>query len=263
MKRFKQIRENINEISRSMTPMKNKFGARNIDAKKMDAYKKFAKSKNIDDSSIRMAMANPNAGESKKMMKNKDFAKAMKMYKDASLDESIDERDSQNAMKRKSMDAVRGARFKQQNPNMVPARDPKKHKTTQQYNKAIGRALRTQSVNAEANIKEYHHDDAAKARAKVAVRKTAEIRKRHADEIKKGIRLPDYSKKQKQNNSYQPEDSDAVKAFLAKGGKIKKLPPAKAQGYHGKDDPGQGMHGMMDKPDTKGFKKDKYVRSMK
>ena len=132
MKKFKEIRENINEISRSMTPMKNKFGARNIDAKKMDAYKKFAKSKNIDDSSIRMAMANPNAGESKKMMKNKDFAKAMKMYKDASLDESI--------------------------------------------------------------------DDAAKARAKVAVRKTAEIRKRHADEIKKGIRLPDYSKKQKQNN---------------------------------------------------------------
>ena len=47
------------------------------------------------------------------------------------------------------------------------------------------------------------------------------------------------------------DTSDAVKAFLAKGGKIKKLPPAKAQGYHGKDDPGKGMHGMMDKPDTK------------
>jgi len=108
----------------------------------------------------------------------------------------------------------------------------------------------------EANIKEYHHDDAAKARAKMAVKKTAEIKKRHADEIKKGIRLPDYSKKQK-------EDSDAVKAFLAKGGKIKKLPPGKAQGYHGKDDPGKGMHGMMDKPDTKGFKKSKFVRSMK
>ena len=108
----------------------------------------------------------------------------------------------------------------------------------------------------EANIKEYHHDDAAKARAKMAVKKTAEIKKRHADEIKKGIRLPDYSKKQK-------EDSDAVKAFLAKGGKIKKLPPAKAQGYHGKDDPGKGTHGMMDKPDTKGFKKSKFVRSMK
>jgi hypothetical protein len=48
-----------------------------------------------------------------------------------------------------------------------------------------------------------------------------------------------------------PEDSDAVKAFLAKGGKIKKLAPGKAAGYHGKDDPGKGMHGMLDKPDTK------------
>ena len=58
------------------------------------------------------------------------------------------------------------------------------------------------------------------------------------------------------------EDSDAVKAFLAKGGKIKKLPPAKAQGYHGKDDPGKGVHGVMDKPDTDKFKTKKKVKSM-
>ena len=83
MKTFLEIREGLNEISRSMTPMRNKFGHRTVDAKKMDAYKKFAKSKKIDDDSIRMAMANPNAGESKRMMKNKDFAKALKMYKDA------------------------------------------------------------------------------------------------------------------------------------------------------------------------------------
>tara|TARA_Y100000289_G_scaffold65188_1_gene78331 strand:- start:291 stop:1220 length:930 start_codon:yes stop_codon:yes gene_type:complete len=63
--------------------------------------------------------------------------------------------------------------------------------------------------------------------------------------------------------STRREDSDAVKAFLAKGGKITKLPPGKAAGYHGKDDPGKGMHGMMDKPDTKGFKKNKFVGSMK
>ena len=44
------------------------------------------------------------------------------------------------------------------------------------------------------------------------------------------------------------EDSDAVKAFLAKGGKIKKLAPGKAAGYHGKDDPGQDVAGIMDKP---------------
>ena len=246
MKKFREIREGVNEISRSMTPMKNKFGARNIDAKKMDAYKKFAKSKNIDDSSIRMAMANPNAGESKKMMKNKDFAKAMKMYKDATLDESIDERDSQAEAKQTHMfDNEKDARAKAK-------------EIGGKYVRGTGK-----SAGKHAAIKEYHHDDAAKARAKVAVRKTAEIRKRHADEIKKGIRLPDYSKKQKQNNGYQPEDSDAVKAYLARGGKIKKLPPAKAQGYHGKDDPGKGMHGMMDKPDTRSMGTRKRVRSMR
>ena len=58
------------------------------------------------------------------------------------------------------------------------------------------------------------------------------------------------------------ENSDAVKAFLAKGGKIKKLPPAKAQGYHGKDDPGKDMHGVMDKPDTKAMGTRKKVKSM-
>ena len=58
------------------------------------------------------------------------------------------------------------------------------------------------------------------------------------------------------------EDSDAVKAFLAKGGKIKKLPPAKAAGYHGKDDPGKGMAGMMDKGDTKAIGTRKKVKSM-
>lgn len=58
------------------------------------------------------------------------------------------------------------------------------------------------------------------------------------------------------------EDSDAVKAFLAKGGKIKKLPPAKAQGYHGKDDPGKDIHGVMDRPDTKAMGTRKKVKSM-
>jgi len=58
------------------------------------------------------------------------------------------------------------------------------------------------------------------------------------------------------------EDSDAVKAFLAKGGKIKKLPPAKAQGYHGKDDPGQDVKGIMNKDDSKAIGTRKKVKSM-
>jgi hypothetical protein len=58
------------------------------------------------------------------------------------------------------------------------------------------------------------------------------------------------------------EDSDAVKAFLAKGGKIKKLAPGKAAGYHGKDDPGKDVAGIMDKPDTKEIGTRKKVKSM-
>ena len=60
----------------------------------------------------------------------------------------------------------------------------------------------------------------------------------------------------------QQENSDAVKAFLAKGGKIKRLPPGKAQGYHGKDDPAKGVHGMLNRPDSKRMGTRKKVRSM-
>lgn len=55
---------------------------------------------------------------------------------------------------------------------------------------------------------------------------------------------------------------DAMKAYLAKGGKITKLPPGKAAGYHGKDDPGKDMRGMMDKGDTKAIGTKKKVKSM-
>ena len=61
------------------------------------------------------------------------------------------------------------------------------------------------------------------------------------------------------------EDStdDAVKAFLKKGGKIKKLKPGYAQGYHGKSDPGAGMKGMISPADTKQFGTKKKIGSMK
>ena len=55
----------------------------------------------------------------------------------------------------------------------------------------------------------------------------------------------------------------AMDVFKKRGGKITKVAPGKAAGYHGKDDPGKDMKGMMDKGDTKSFKKNKFVRSMK
>lgn len=55
--------------------------------------------------------------------------------------EEIEERNKENALMRKTMDASRGARYKLNNP--VPAAEPE-HKTAQAHNKAIGRALRNE-----------------------------------------------------------------------------------------------------------------------
>lgn len=54
----------------------------------------------------------------------------------------------------------------------------------------------------------------------------------------------------------------AIAAFKARGGKITKLPPGKAAGYHGKEDPGHGVHGMLSKPDSGKFNTKKKVKSM-
>lgn len=54
----------------------------------------------------------------------------------------------------------------------------------------------------------------------------------------------------------------AMDAFKKRGGKVKKVAPGKAAGYHGKDDPGADVQGMMDRGDTKGFNRKKKVKSM-
>lgn len=64
-------------------------------------------------------------------------------------EEQLDERNKENATRRKMMDASRGARWKVQ--NKVSADDVRdwdgKHKTAQAQNKAIGRALRNEEVD--------------------------------------------------------------------------------------------------------------------
>ena len=60
--------------------------------------------------------------------------------------EQIEERNKQNAMMRKTMDASRGARFKLNNP--VPDAEPE-HKTARAQNVAIGRALRKEEDERE------------------------------------------------------------------------------------------------------------------
>ena len=71
------------------------------------------------------------------------------------------------------------------------------------------------------------------------------------------------TKKEGRSDAEKAAHQKAIDAFKAKGGKIKKLKPGYAQGYHGKADPAAGMKGMMDKGDTKAFGTRKKVGSMK
>jgi len=66
-----------------------------------------------------------------------------------------------------------------------------------------------------------------------------------------------------ENKARQSADlAKAMAAFKKRGGKVKRVAPGKAAGYHGKDDPGADVHGMMDRPDTKRMPR-KKVRSLR
>lgn len=76
--------------------------------------------------------------------------------------------------------------------------------------------------------------------------------------------LKDEKVRQEAQTAKQKADMDAaIAAFKAKGGKIKKLPPGKAAGYHGKDDPGKGIAGILKTRDTRGIGTRKKARSMR
>ena len=72
-----------------------------------------------------------------------------------------------------------------------------------------------------------------------------------------------FKKNEAMSDAEKAAHQKAIDAFKAKGGKIKKLAPGYAQGYHGKADPAAGMKGMMDKGDTSAIGTRKKVRSMK
>ena len=132
--------------------------------------------------------------------------------------------------------------------------------TTMAVDKMTGKAKVPATEEAEKHVFRFstktkqgnhHHDSRDQKSAAAAIEK------------KTGEKVQSMTYRGKKSSMpMRREDSDAVKAFLAKGGKIKKLPPAKAQGYHGKDDPGKDMHGVMDKPDTKAMGTRKKVKSM-
>ena len=78
--------------------------------------------------------------------KMKDY-KPSELTKESTEEVELDERNKENAMRRKMMDASRGARYKVSG-NPVPEREPE-HKTGQAHNKAIGRALRNEEAELE------------------------------------------------------------------------------------------------------------------
>jgi hypothetical protein len=98
--------------------------------------------------------------------KKREMAIAAKLSADDEKKEEVevDERNKENAMKRKNMDASRGAKFKLN--NTVPDRDSN-HKTGVAHNKSIGRALR----NEEKDEREYGYEgDMAISQLKTIVR---------------------------------------------------------------------------------------------
>ena len=81
----------LDEISRSMTPMRNRFGG-TVDPKKFDKYKKHMKTHKLDEPTVRMIHQNPDDAESKRMMKNPKYAQAVGLYK-ASMKEEVEQID--------------------------------------------------------------------------------------------------------------------------------------------------------------------------
>jgi hypothetical protein len=77
------------------------------------------------------------------------------------------------------------------------------------------------------------------------------------------VMTPKTKKNEAMSDSEKKAHDAAIAAFKMKGGKIKKLPPGYADGYHGKADPGAGIKGMISKADTKDFGTKKKVGSMK
>lgn len=92
------------------------------------------------------------------MAKEKAAQAAKKKEVKEEIDQ-LDERNKENATKRKMMDASRGARFKAQG-NYVPDAEPE-HKTPQAHNKAIGRAIRKMSNEEKETSMEFTQEELA------------------------------------------------------------------------------------------------------
>ena len=103
-----------------------------------------------------------------------------------------------------------------------------------------------------------HHADTVKKKM---------IKKSDKNKLLKIRQMLDKEKKPVRKEAMSPKEKaahdKAIADFKKKGGKVKKLPPGKAQGSHGKEDPGDGVMGMLDRGDSSKFKRGKKVKSMR
>ena len=93
-------------------------------------------------------------------------------------------------------------------------------------------------------------------------RATKRLAKNEADDYHYSTGERVKKKPVKKEDKVSDAERRAMDAFMKKG-KMKKLPPGKAAGYHGKSDPGSSMKGMISPADTKQFGTKKKVGSMK
>ena len=98
--------KSVNEMGPRHTskPMNKRFGGA-VDAKRFDTYKKFVKQNNVDEPTVRMILDNPNSAESKRMMKNKNIAKAVDLRK-AAMKESVNIEEAATNEAKKSEETV-------------------------------------------------------------------------------------------------------------------------------------------------------------
>ena len=136
-------------------------------------------------------------------------------------------------------------------------------------------ASHVKAKNAAATAKQYGNKHSANAHADthavkrvpstVGEAKSADVKpEKYTDANgKTKIRMVPVVRENDANEATSPADlAKAMAAYKAKGGKVTKAPAAKAQGYHGKDDPGKDIAGIMDRPDTKKMGTRKKVKSM-
>ena len=91
------------------------MGEETVIPKKFDAYKKHVKTHKLDEPSVRMIHQNPDEPESKRMMKNPKYAKAVDMYKAAHKNESVEEAMQVDEISKKTL----GSYIKKAGPDAV------------------------------------------------------------------------------------------------------------------------------------------------